>query len=326
MVLSLILHVAAIVVLIELAPYLAITRLQPADTTRSVTLIAPMPEVPVPPAVTRRPIPKPVPIPPPKVVAALTIPRNKVIVTPPKIEEKRVVPQVPILGTLQPNIAPVKPKVVLEKQVVMNNLDTGSSAKPTIVKPIAKVQTGGFGEENGVRGTATRPSALNAPALGSFELPAGQGRGNGTGGTHGATGAVASAGFGGETATRNPGNGRGGTVATTGFGNAAATTGVIPKVRTQEVAAETPVQIQYKPKPIYTQDARDRRIEGEVVLEVLFGTSGDLKIQRVVRGLGYGLDEAAVKAANQIRFRPALRSGQPYASTALVHIVFELAQ
>lgn len=60
-------------------------------------------------------------------------------------------------------------------------------------------------------------------------------------------------------------------------------------------------------------------------MRVIFAASGDLRVEQVVRGLGHGLDEAALRAAQQIRFRPALRNGQPYDSTALVHIVFELA-
>jgi TonB family protein len=67
------------------------------------------------------------------------------------------------------------------------------------------------------------------------------------------------------------------------------------------------------------------RIEGEVVLEVVFEASGKLRILRVVQSLGHGLDEAAVHAAEQIRFKPAKRDGQPSDSTALVHIVFQLA-
>jgi hypothetical protein len=51
-----------------------------------------------------------------------------------------------------------------------------------------------------------------------------------------------------------------------------------------------------------------------------------LQVRRVVKGLGHGLDESALRAAEQIRFRPALRDGSPYDSTALVHIVFELAE
>src|SRR2546429_2735180 len=52
--------------------------------------------------------------------------------------------------------------------------------------------------------------------------------------------------------------------------------------------------------PAYTEEARRLRIEGEVVLEVVFGASGKLHVVRVVRGLGHGLDENAVRAAEQI--------------------------
>ena len=47
--------------------------------------------------------------------------------------------------------------------------------------------------------------------------------------------------------------------------------------------------------------------------------------ERVVRGLGYGLDEAAEAAARQIRFRPALQNGQPVDFPATARITFELA-
>jgi hypothetical protein len=45
----------------------------------------------------------------------------------------------------------------------------------------------------------------------------------------------------------------------------------------------------------------------------------------VVRGLGHGLDEAAIAAANKMHFKPALRNGTPVDSTAIVHVVFQLA-
>jgi len=44
-----------------------------------------------------------------------------------------------------------------------------------------------------------------------------------------------------------------------------------------------------------------------------------------VRGLGHGLDEAAAKAAEQIRFRPAQQNGQPVDFPAVLHILFQLA-
>ena len=66
-------------------------------------------------------------------------------------------------------------------------------------------------------------------------------------------------------------------------------------------------------------------IEGEVLMEVAFEASGALRVQRIVRGLGHGLDENALAAALEIRFRPARRDGSPVDSTATVHIVFQLA-
>jgi TonB family protein len=67
------------------------------------------------------------------------------------------------------------------------------------------------------------------------------------------------------------------------------------------------------------------KLEGEVLLEVMFGASGQLHVNRVVRGLGHGLDEAAVAAASRMRFKPAVQQGQPVDSTAIVHVIFQLA-
>ena len=67
------------------------------------------------------------------------------------------------------------------------------------------------------------------------------------------------------------------------------------------------------------------KLEGEVLLEVTFYANGTLNVNRVVRGLGHGLDEAAVAAAKKIRFKPALRYSQPVDSTAVVHVSFQLA-
>jgi len=87
-----------------------------------------------------------------------------------------------------------------------------------------------------------------------------------------------------------------------------------------------PVEILAKPNPIYTEEARKLRLEGEVLLEVVFPASGGtVQVIRVIRGLGHGLDEAAVRAAQQIRYKPAKRDGQPVDFPATVHIVFQLA-
>ncbi|MGB9075148.1 MAG: TonB family protein [Terriglobales bacterium] len=207
----------------------------------------------------------------------------------------------------------------------------GSSVAPTVNAPIQKVQTGGFGDPNGLKPGVGKPGGkLVASAVGSFDMPAGPGYGNGSGGAKGIRGTVASADFGSGIATPGRGDGR-----SSGRGNAAVQTAGFGA---QEIAQATPhaqrldsgppttaVEITYKPNPVYTDEARSLKLEGEVLLEVQFGANGQLRVNQVVRGLGHGLDEAAIAAANKIRFKPALRNGQPLDSTAIVHVVFQLA-
>jgi TonB family protein len=91
-------------------------------------------------------------------------------------------------------------------------------------------------------------------------------------------------------------------------------------------SAETgPVEILFKPHPIYSPEARALRIEGEVLVEIQFSASGGIRILRIVQGLGHGLDESAVAAAREIRFRPAREGGVSVDATALVHFQFQLA-
>jgi TonB family protein len=265
-------------------------------------------------------------LPPPQVfpTAKLTVPR-----------EVRVVREQP------PEVAPPKVTAVPQFQaavlktggarpdLVVHTGSFGSSATVTVNAPVSKVQTGGFGDPNGLPGEGKPNAHLQAAALGSFDLPAGPGNGNGTGGAKGIAGNVASAGFGNGIATPGQGDGRNpgrGSVQSAGF----ATQATAPP--TQHIQrqldsgpATTPVEITFKPNPVYTDEARQLRLQGEVLLEVMFGANGQLHVNRVVRGMGHGLDEAAIAAANKIRFKPALRTGQPVDSTAVIHVVFQLA-
>ena len=102
--------------------------------------------------------------------------------------------------------------------------------------------------------------------------------------------------------------------------------------RPQAVAArgsaprpDTQLEILGKPRPDYSAEARRLGIEGEVVLEALFRASGEIRVLRVVAGLGHGLDENAVKAAGGIRFRPATVNGMAVDTVATVRITFQLA-
>jgi TonB family protein len=203
----------------------------------------------------------------------------------------------------------------------------GSSQVPTVNAPVEKVQTGGFGDPNGLPGTGRPGAKLYAAALGSFDAPVGPGQGNGSGGAKGIKGTVASADFGNGIATGGHGDGRsnGKAVSTGGFGSEQVVHGGPKVVAADANAVTTPVEITYKPIPTYTAEARSLKIEGEVLLEMSFGANGSLQVNRVVRGLGHGLDEAAIAAAQKIRFKPALRNGQPIDSTAIVHVVFQMA-
>jgi TonB family protein len=226
------------------------------------------------------------------------------------------------LDRLPPNAAPVIPK----EAVKTNVFSTGSSAAPTTTLAASKVQTGGFGDPNGVPAKESQGKAVNIAALGSFDLPSGPGHGNGTGGAKGTPGVVASSGFGNGTAVADGRPRASGTVQTTSF--ASADVPAPPTVRSRQaetVAKAVPAEILSKPNPLYTPEARSLRIEGEVLLEVVLSASGSLHVVRVVRGLGHGLDDNAVRAAEQIHFKPAMRDGQPTDSTVVLHVIFQLA-
>jgi TonB family protein len=228
------------------------------------------------------------------------------------------------LDSLLPSSQPIVPK-----QLVRTNLfSTGSSATPTIARSPEKAQTGGFGDPNGVPAKATDGRPVNIAQAGSFDLPAGPGYGNGTGGAKGVRGVVASSGFGNGVATGDN-SGRvsasRGTIRQAGFGGSDVPAPPTVQSRPAVPARIVPAEILSKPIPVYTDEARHLRVEGEVLLEVVLAASGKLHVVRIVRGLGHGLDDAAVKAAEQIHFKPAQQDGRPADSTAVLHIIFQLA-
>jgi TonB family protein len=248
----------------------------------------------------------------------------------PKVSQEEIsAPKVEI-ATAQPLTLPPAVPAVPRQLVKTNVFSTGNSDPPTIARAPQQVQTGSFGDPNGVPARENKGKPVTIASLGSFELPAGAGHGNGTAGVHGVAGVVASAGFGNGVATGD-GSGRvntsRGTVRQSGFVSADAMVPapVPPKSAANSAAKFVPAEIVFKPAPVYTTEAKNLHIEGEVLLEAVFESTGKLRIVRVVQGLGHGLDESAVRAAGQIRFKPALRDGQPSDFTAIVHIVFQLA-
>ena len=221
-------------------------------------------------------------------------------------------------------------KPVIPRQLVKTNVfSNGSSATPTMAAAPSKVQTGGFGDPNGVPAQENHGRPVTIASAGSFDMPIGPGYGNGTGGSHGVRGVVASAGFGSGVATGdNSGvvSASRGTVRQGSFGDADIVTNTTPKTKSAESAVRSiPAEITFKPRPVYTDEGRQLKVEGEVLIDVVFAADGQIHVVRVVQGLGHGLDESAVRAAQKIQFKPALKDGRPADFEAVVHVVFQLA-
>jgi TonB family protein len=180
-----------------------------------------------------------------------------------------------------------------------------------------------------------KPEVQRPPEIGLFE------RTNGAR-TNQAAAAVTTSGFG--TAAAPPRDASLGAVTTGGFSSGAprgaangsgevqaagfdqrASAPAQPSVATVIRPLDRPVEIVFKPTPEYTEEARSARIEGTVSLELEFTAAGDVRVLRVVRGLGHGLDETAQRAALRIRFKPAQSDAGPVDSRATVHITFRLS-
>lgn len=82
--------------------------------------------------------------------------------------------------------------------------------------------------------------------------------------------------------------------------------------------------ILYKEKAPYTETARLNKVQGRVVLNILFGADGVIKDIRVQEGLRDGLTENAIQAARRIRFTPAMQNGKPVSVRVLVEFNFAL--
>jgi TonB family protein len=221
-------------------------------------------------------------------------------------------------------VDPKQPKRPKE-DIKVGNLSSGNATPATVKAPVEQVQTGGFGDPSGLKGKGDPNKGNIVVRQGLPTLPGGPGYGNGTGGDKGVRGTVASTGFGNGTAVPPTGGGKKGNVQSTGFGDATAAAEAPKKKAANDGPADTPVTILEKPRPEYTAEGRSLKLEGDVVLDVVFLTSGKVVVNRVISGLGHGLDENASRAASQIRFKPALREGQPVDYPARVRIEFRLA-
>lgn len=271
--------------------------------------------------------PQPVrPIPAVKTTQEIEAPAVVVKVAPvlprlPKVDPPPV-PKIALESKLAPALAtPVIPK----EGVKINVFSSGSSQTPTIEKSADKVQTGGFGDPRGISGQNNNNHPITIARQGAFDLPSGPGYGNGVAGQRGTRGVTASSGFGDGTAIQSTSARLEAGIRESGFGDVQSADPAQAAAKPASTPRIKPAEIVSKPVPAYTEEARKLHIEGEVLLEVVFEGSGSVRVLRVVHGLGHGLDESAIKAAQEIRFTPAQKDGQPVDFTGVLHIVFQLA-
>src|SRR5437879_759313 len=303
--------------------------LRPTELMQPVTLIPVALEPPPPPKIKPKvtpPEPKPVVPEPVKLNPKQTHVFLAAKAEPPKVRtlDAKPVEINPVFEPVKidtPTKQPKRPK----DDVKVGVMSSGSAAPATVVAPVNKVQTGGFGDPNGVAGKGDPNKATNVNRLGSPALPGGPGYGNGTGGDKGIRGTVASTGFGNGIANPPPSSPKRGALQTTGLADQTVATEAPKKRAANSESPTTPVDILDKPRPVYTAEGRSLRIEGDVVLEMPFLANRSIQVNRVVSGMGHGLDEAATRAAQQIKFKPAKREGQPVDFPARVRIEFRLA-
>src|SRR5205823_643487 len=90
------------------------------------------------------------------------------------------------------------------------------------------------------------------------------------------------------------------------------------------IAKIVPPRLIYKIEPEFSEEARKAKFQGTVVLAIEVDESGRAINMRVLSSPGLGLDQKAIEAVAQWRFRPALQGGKAVASSARVEVNFRL--
>jgi TonB family protein len=281
----------------------------------------------------RIPAPKRIPAAEPRFVASLLVP--------PQVIPRRAT-ITPAPATVPEAKLPAMAKLDISK-LDLPALPTSLSLPLRHLATAPVVSVGGFGDLNGVPASITSTAKpLTVAMVGAFEMPVGSGNAGAKGtakgvavgsfggasagvrsGSNTSKDAVRDAGFGGAVTGEGHGGNRG-SIRNSGFDESPVAVGT-PGPKRATAPVETPVEITFKPKPAYTPEAREKKLEGEVQLEVLFSADGKVQVLRLLLGLGSGLDESARSAAAQIRFRPGTRDGNPVDRVGNVHILFKLS-
>jgi TonB family protein len=94
---------------------------------------------------------------------------------------------------------------------------------------------------------------------------------------------------------------------------------------TVESGRDTPPVLIRKEEPLYTEEARAAKLQGTVTLAATVGPDGRVTgDMRVMHSLGMGLDEKAIEAVRQWRFKPAYKNGAPVRMMVTIEVNFRL--
>lgn len=214
--------------------------------------------------------------------------RRKAAVPLPKRVASPVPPARPKAAPPQPTPEPPKPEVRVVETPVERPAPTPAPPPPAVQAPVKSIPADAV-ESPGLPEAAPRDASRGSGDRGGIGSGSGQGVGQGNGGGLG----------------DGTGGGTGGGVYQPGAG-------IDPPTLVREV------------RPIYTDEARRQRIQGDVILEIVVRSDGSVGSVRVRRSLGGGLDERAIEAVRQWRFNPARRHGVPVDVAVEVAVEFKL--
>lgn len=95
-----------------------------------------------------------------------------------------------------------------------------------------------------------------------------------------------------------------------------------PQVITKDLL---PPEVIQKVEPDYPLDAREQRLEGKVILQIVVGEDGSVTDVKVLRSIEL-LDQAAVEAVRQWKYKPATKAGRPVPVYVTVTVNFRLRE
>jgi protein TonB len=93
---------------------------------------------------------------------------------------------------------------------------------------------------------------------------------------------------------------------------------------TSGVGGVTAPTVIFQVEPQYSEEARKAKMSGVVILDLVVDPNGHARNIRVMRGAGLGLDEKAIDAVQQWRFKPGIKNGKAVPVHARVEVNFRL--